>query len=104
MRKGIVFIGLFIILLGGVLVIMSGLSNGKMSMSGILDRLRLSYPDRSGSEADQALNLIPPILIIIGGLIVTLGVILPQKQPEQSFLQVKSKMNTRARTILSLFF
>jgi len=48
-------------------------------MSGVLDRLRLSYPDRSGKEADQVLALLPPILIITGGLIVTLGVILHPK-------------------------
>jgi len=78
-RKGLVLIGLFVMLMGGILIIMSGLSNGNMSMSGILDRLRLSYPDRSGKEADQALDLLPPSLIVIGGLIVTLGVILQPK-------------------------
>ena len=79
MWKGIVFIGLIVVLLGGVLVIMRSLSSGDMSMSGILDRLRLSYPNRSGKEADQVLGVLNLVVIIIGGLIVTIGVILHPK-------------------------
>ena len=86
MRKGIVFIGLIVILLGGILVSMRSISFGDMSMSGILDRLRLSYPDRSGKESNQVLDSLNLIVIIIGGLIVTLGIILPPKKPDQSFL------------------
>ena len=73
MRKGILFIGLIVVLLGGFLVIMRSLSGGDMSMSGILDRLRLSYPDRSGKEADQILGISNLIIIIIGGLGTTVG-------------------------------
>jgi len=71
-----IFIGLIIILIGGVLVIMRSLSSGDMSMSGILDRLRLSYPDRSGKEADQVLGVLNLFVLLTGGLIVTFGVIL----------------------------
>ena len=71
-----IFIGLIIILIGGVLVIMRSLSSGDMSMSGILDRLRLSYPDRSGKEADQVLGVLNLLVLLTGGLIVTFGVIL----------------------------
>jgi len=68
-----------VVLLGGVFVIVRSQSSGRMSMSGILDRLRLSYPDRSGKEADQVLDILNLLVIIIGGLIVTLGVILRPK-------------------------
>ena len=86
MRKEIVFIGLIVILLGGILVIMRSLFSGDMSMSGILDRLRLSYPDRSGKEANQALGALNLIIIFIGGLTVTLGVILPPKNNQNSHI------------------
>ena len=79
MRKGIAFIGLIVVFLGLGLVIMRSLSSGDMSMSGILDRLRLSYPDRSGKGADQVLGVINLIIIIIGGLFVMVGFILHPK-------------------------
>jgi hypothetical protein len=72
-----VLIGFIIILLGGVVVIGRSLSSGEMSMSGILDRLRLSYPDRSGKEVTQVLNAFNLLLIIIGTVIVIFGSILP---------------------------
>ena len=72
-----VLIGFIIILLGGIVVIVRSLSSGEMSMSGILDRLRLSYPDRSGKEVTQVLNTFNLLLIIIGAVIVILGSILP---------------------------
>jgi hypothetical protein len=79
LRKEIVFLGLIVILLGGVLVIMRSLSSGDMSMSGILDRLRLSYPDRSGKAGDQVLGVLNLLLILTGGLMVTFGILLHPK-------------------------
>jgi hypothetical protein len=38
-------------------------------MSGILDRLRQSYLDRSGKELNQTLNALPWIMIVIGGIV-----------------------------------
>ena len=60
---------------------MRSLSDGVMSMSGILDRLHLSYPDKSGKGVDQVLSVLNLIIIIISGLFVILGVILPPKTP-----------------------
>jgi hypothetical protein len=58
------------------MVITRSLSSGDMSMSGILDRLRLSYPDRSGKEADQILGILNLVVIILGGFIITAGVLI----------------------------
>jgi hypothetical protein len=87
-----IFIGLIIILIGGVLVIMRSLSSGDMSMSGILDRLRLSYPDRSGKEADQALGVLNLLVLLTGGLIVTFGVIL---HPTTTGTSIASSSNSK---------
>ena len=48
-------------------------------MKGILDRLRLSYPDRSGKEAEQVLGILNLFVILAGGLLVAFGVILHPK-------------------------
>ena len=53
-------------------------------MSGILDRLRLSYPDRSGKAVDQVLSGLNLMIIIIGGLILTVGLILHPKTAKTS--------------------
>ena len=42
-------------------------------MSGILDRLRSSYPDRSGKELTQTPNTLPWVLIAIGVIVTAVG-------------------------------
>ena len=44
-------------------------------MSGILDRLRSSYPDRSGKEMVQALNALPGVMMVIGAIVTFWGII-----------------------------
>jgi hypothetical protein len=76
MQRKIVIIGLcIIIIIGCVLTLIDVASHGSMSMAGILDRLRQSYPDRSGNELAQALNSLPGVMIVIGGIVTVWGII-----------------------------
>ena len=75
MQRKIVIIGLCILIIGCVFTLIDVASHGSMSMAGILDRLRQSYPDRSGNELAQALNSIPGVMIVIGGIVTVWGII-----------------------------
>lgn len=75
MQQKIVIIGLCILIIGGVFTLIDIASHGSMSMSGILDRLRQSYPDRSGNELAQALNALPGVMIVIGAIVIVWGFI-----------------------------
>ncbi|MCW4041656.1 MAG: hypothetical protein NWE83_13020 [Candidatus Bathyarchaeota archaeon] len=75
MQRTIIIIGLCILSIGAVFTLIDVASQGNMSMSGILDRLRSSYPDRSGKELEQALNALPGVLIVIGAIVTAWGII-----------------------------
>jgi hypothetical protein len=75
MQRKIVIIGLCILIIGCVLALIDVASQGSMSMAGILDRLRQSSPDRSGNELAQALNSLPGVMIVIGGIVTVWGII-----------------------------
>ena len=73
MRRTVVIIGLCILISECTLTLLDVTSQDSMSMTGILDRLRLSYPDRSGKELAQVMNALPWVFIAIGAIITTLG-------------------------------
>jgi hypothetical protein len=75
MQRTIIIIGLCILVIGCVFTLIDVASQGSVSMSGILDRLRSSYPDRSGKEFAQALNSLPGVMIVIGVIITAWGLI-----------------------------
>ena len=75
MQRKIVIIGLCILIIGCIFTLIDVASHGSMSMAGILDRLRQSYPDRSGNELAQALNALPGMLIVIGAIVIVWGII-----------------------------
>ena len=75
MQRKIVVIGLCILIIGCLFTLIDVASHGSMSMAGILDRLRQSYPDRSGNEFAQALNALPGVMIVIGGIVTVWGII-----------------------------
>ena len=75
MQRKTVIIGLCIVIVGSVFTLIDIASQGSMSMSGILDRLRQSYPDRSGNELAQTLNSLPGVLIVIGAIVTIWGII-----------------------------
>ena len=70
MQRTVIIIGLCILSIGCVFTLIDVASQGSMSMAGILDRLRQSYPDRSGNDLAQALNALPGILIVIGAIVI----------------------------------
>jgi hypothetical protein len=79
MQRKIVFIGLSILIIGSSLTLLDAVSQGSLSMSGILDRLRQSYPDRSGKELSLVLNTLPWIMIVIGAFITIWGLVTPHR-------------------------
>lgn len=75
MQRTIVITGLCLLSIGCIFTLLDVTSQGSLSMSGILDRLRQSYPDRSGRELAQALNALPGVMIVIGAIITAWGII-----------------------------
>jgi len=75
MQRTIIIIGLCLLVIGCVFTLIDVASQGSMSMSGILDRLRQSYPDRSGNELAQSLNALPSVMIVIGAIVTIWGII-----------------------------
>ena len=73
MQRTIIIIGLCILVIGCVFTLTDVASQGSLSMSGILDRLRSSYPDRSGKELAQTLNTLPWVLNAIGVIVTAVG-------------------------------
>jgi hypothetical protein len=75
MQRIIAIIGICILIIGSTLTLLNVASQGSISMAGILDRLRQSYPDRSGKELSQALNALPWIMVTIGAIVTAWGVL-----------------------------
>ena len=75
MQRIIAIIGICILIIGSTFALLNVASQGSISMAGILDRLRQSYPDRSGKELSQALNALPWIMITIGAIVTAWGVL-----------------------------
>ena len=84
MQRTVVVIGLCILIIGCTFTLLDVASQGSVSMSGILDRLRQSYPDRSGKELSQVLNTLPWVLIAIGAVVTTWGFLPPHHSSRTS--------------------
>lgn len=81
-----VLIGVSLLFLGGVFALLDTVSQGDMSMAGILDRLRQSYPDRSGKELDQTLNALPWVMVVIGSIVTVMGLLSSNRAPVHSMV------------------